>query len=107
MQREESLTTVSYLAGQQRAFGCQSPAVRVGQQTTHSGHPSAAIGCREAVIGKGSRSRGTNAACRCMNSSGIITRRVFPSRQGVFSLNFTADHAAAPLGGSARVVGSA
>ncbi len=33
--------------------------------------------------------RGTNAASRCMNSSGLITRCVVPSRQGVLSVSST------------------
>ena len=36
--------------------------------------PWCRIGC--------SRGRGTSAASRCMNSSGLITRRVVPSRHG-------------------------
>ena len=33
------------------------------------------------------RGRGANAASRCMNSSGDITKWVVPSRQGVLSLS--------------------
>jgi len=36
-----------------------------------------------------SRGRGTSAANRCMNSSGLITRCVVPSRHGVLSLSST------------------
>jgi hypothetical protein len=38
---------------------------------------------------KCSRGRGTRAASRCMNSSGLITRCVVPSRQGVLSFSTT------------------
>ena len=36
-----------------------------------------------------SRGRGTNAASRCINASGDITRCVLPSRQGVLNFNTT------------------
>ncbi len=35
------------------------------------------------------RGRDTNAASRCMNSSGLITRCVVPSRQGILSFSST------------------
>jgi hypothetical protein len=35
------------------------------------------------------RRHGSTAASRCVNSSGDMTRRVLPSRQGVFSFSTT------------------
>ena len=49
---------------------------------TQTGHPTAEIGGREAVIGGLSRGLGTSGASHYMNSSGDITRCVVPSRQG-------------------------
>ena len=56
---------------------------------TQTGHPTDQIDSREAVNGGGSGGCHTEAASRCMNSSGDIIRCVVPSRQGVLSFSST------------------
>ncbi len=59
---------------QARSNACSSWVRRVA--ATQSGHPTAEVDSREAVpCGRGC-SRGTSAAGRCMNSSGLMTRCV-------------------------------